>query len=195
MWRSVLYALRNALVLLMAAFLVTPVRVSAQDTSEQAGKTQPDGSLPSLQTCIRELRDWRSNWGTIRISSHEWNLKDMAECNPDADPNAPDYIEKHSPRYEFAWANWGALRHKYTTIQAGKVHSVTSRGTNTEYSWKGSHVFEAPQDAPLSSSRIVVPFHGLWFARPGCWLDRELEDNPWTVLGWEDVDGHGCVKI
>ncbi|MBC8291143.1 MAG: hypothetical protein H8E37_12585 [Planctomycetes bacterium] len=193
----------------LACFLASPPSLPAQEEprTEPAGAQQPDQELPSLENCIKGLRDWRSTWVTIRVNSHEWNLKDMAECNPDADPDAPDYIEKHSPTHEFVWADWGALRFEIRTVMAGKEHYVTSLGTEGERPWgsqskmgdpgvlKLVQFYQPVQDRPLYSSLIVVPIHGLWFNQPGRWLDEELEKNPWTVMGLEEVDGHRCVKV
>ena len=214
MWCSVLrvfWGLLLALVLSPAPALI----VSAQERPQPSAKTKnADEALPSLETCIRELRDWRSSWVTIRIYAREWNLKDMAECNPDADPNAPDYIKKHSARWDFAWADWGAIRVEGRTVMSGKEYFVDALGTDGEQPWGSDSAMGDPavlklvqlyhpvQDRPLYSASIVTPIHGVWFNQPGRWLDEELEnnpptvmDNPWTVLGWEEVDGHRCVKV
>ena len=212
---SVLSGWRNQLVLPLVLFVAAPLNLSAQQTPQtSAEKKNAAEALPSLETCIREIREWRSTWVTIRINAHEWNLKDMAECNPDADPDAPDYIQKHSPRWEFAWADWGAKRVEIRTVMNGKEHYVTSSGTNGEQPWGSNSAMGDPailklvqlyhpvQGRPLYSASIVTPIHGLWFNQPGRWLDEELEnnpptvmDNPWTVLGWEEVDGHRCVRV
>jgi len=179
-----------------------PQTVPAAKEAQQSGE-----ELPSLDTCIKALREWRSSWVTIRINAHEWNLEGLAECNPDADPKAPDYIEKHSPRHEFVWADWEATRCEIRTVMGGKEHYVTSRGTDGEQPWGSNSAMGNPsvlkhvqlyvplQDRPLYSATIVVPIHGVWFNSPGWWLDEELQKKPYSVLGWEKVDGHRCFKV
>ena len=211
MWFSVSTDIWNRAVLLtvLIGFLTTPLSLPAQDESQTQPEDAPptDEQLPRLETCIKKLRDWRSTWVTIRINSHEWNLKDMAKCNPDADPDTPDYIEKHSPRHEFVWADWGALRFEIRTVMAGKEDYVTSLGSDGERPWgsqsemgnpdvlKLVQFYQPIQDRPLSVNWVIVPIRGLWFNQPGRWLDEELEKNPWTVMGLEEVDGHRCVKV
>ncbi len=209
MWMSVSNGTSSRAILwaVLAYFLAAPLSLPAQDDqpTQPEDTQQTDEQLPSLETCIHGLRKWRSTWKTIRIICDESNSEEPPEGN--SAPDDPVDTEIYSGRHEFAWADWGAMLYKLRFQRDGRDCYVTVFGSDGTHQWstktemekpdviKMVQVRQADSKHPLSCKYEISPLIGLWQSSTGRWLDERMAAEPWTVLGFEEVEGHRCVKV
>lgn len=181
------------------AFLIasTPSYVQAQDAGSE--------ELPALQVCIDALKAWRSNWSTIQITARSWNKYDLLESYPDLDVDDPTIGERYYGRDVFVWADWGAIKHELQVVHDGKHLRTSSVGTDGDQLWGADtpngdpsqlasiQLLKRIDSRPLSTNVVIRPICAIWKSTMGCWLDQRLAEEHFTILRWEEIDGHRCV--